>query len=85
MCTFCPEERSFFIVHNLFKLEADYEWAPCFGNSMFAHDVTFLLQVSIKICNPEYGKVGIQATNVVLPCLLSVGLGSQVKEVRIIR
>ena len=42
-------------------------------------------QSSIKMCDPEYGKVGVQATGLVLTCLLKSGMTSPVAEVRSIR
>ncbi|KAK2167662.1 hypothetical protein LSH36_25g00006 [Paralvinella palmiformis] len=41
-----------------------------------------LSRVSIKICDPNYGKVGDKATSLILPCLVKTGLSSTVKEVQ---
>ncbi|PIK34534.1 putative proteasome-associated protein ECM29-like [Apostichopus japonicus] len=41
-----------------------------------------LKKVSIKMCDLNYGNVGRQALDVVLPCLLRKGLPSTVKEVQ---
>ena len=44
-----------------------------------------LFQASIKLCNVENGKVGIEATSLILSCLLESGMSSPVPEVRALR
>ena len=54
-------------------------------HKLYLHCSFSLPQVCIKICDPNYGKVGERATSLVLPCLLKVGLPSQVQEIRALR
>jgi len=44
-----------------------------------------LSRVSIKLCDVENGKLGVEATSLILPCLLKSGMTSAVPEVRAVR
>lgn len=61
-------------------------WVDAADNCVTFTDMqTYCFQASIKTCDPEYGKIGVQATGLVLSCLLKSGMSSPVAEVRAIR